>query len=112
MTFPVADPACLTTARASVPDAEPSLLPSPPSVAHLLTESRGHNLARIRLANRLRGSSHVPDYRAAEAEAALALEKRLAAHDLDPEHTDPSWALDTTSHEEIVAFLSLYKELP
>lgn len=81
-------------------------------VPRLLAESRQHQLTRIRLGNKLTGKQHTPAYREAEQASALALTTRLQAHDLDPEHTSPAWALDTAPHERIVDFLTIYPAIP
>lgn len=85
---------------------------APKTVAQLLTESRAHHAEKNKLANRKINGKPSPDYRQAEAEIALALEKRLAAHALDPQHTDPEWSRDGAAHEDLVAFYRLYPEIP
>lgn len=83
-----------------------------PSVSSLLKRSRAHHQRKTELANKRLGKQHVPNYQAAEAEAAKALELRLQAHDLDPDHLDPEWANDPAPHAEIVAFLQKYESIP
>lgn len=82
------------------------------SVSSLLKRSRAHHQRKTALANRRIGKSHVPNYPQAESEAAQALELRLRAHALDPEHTDPEWANDPVPHADIVAFLTRYPRIP
>lgn len=114
---PTADvsPACL--AEPITGPETPHILDTHPAlsiadVPRLLSESRAHGVNRKRYANQTHNKQHTPQIQAAEEEAALALQKRLAAHDLDPEHTSAAWALDQAPHAEIVAFLTLYAELP
>lgn len=103
-----------TDSRAAAESAsEPAVdTPAPQTVAQLLAESRAHHQTKNRLANRRVNGHHAPDYTGAEAEIALALEKRLAAHAMDPTHADPSWSLDRAAHEDLVAFFRLYPEIP
>lgn len=90
----------------------PSVAPDV-SVSQLLSEAREHAKARTRLANRLSANKHhTPDYRKAVAHAQFALEARNQAHQLDPEHADPAWALDAVPHAELCAFLQKYIETP
>lgn len=86
--------------------------PASPSVAQLLAESRAHHQNKNKLANRKVNGQPAPDYKGAEAEIALALEKRLQAHALDPQHADPAWSLDRASHEDLVAFYQAYPDIP
>lgn len=81
-------------------------------VPRLLAQSRAHALNRKRFANQQTNKQHTPNLTAAESEAAVALSTRLQAHDLDPDHADPSWALDVVPHAEIVAFLTAYPAIP
>jgi aryl-alcohol dehydrogenase-like predicted oxidoreductase len=83
-------------------------VPPSPTVAQLLAESRAHHQAKNRLANRRINKQFTPDYKGAEVEIAQALEKRLAAHAMDPTHADPAWSLDRAAHEDLVAFYRLY----
>lgn len=82
------------------------------TVAALLTASREAHKRKHAFANRLHHKQHVPDYPAAEAAIAEALDLRLQAHALDPDHTDPAWAKDAVPHEELVAFYRRYPEIP
>lgn len=56
--------------------------------------------------------AEAPDYPKAEAHLAEALRLRLEAHDLDPDHTDPEWARDVVSHDDLVAFFRSYPLIP
>lgn len=96
----------------ALPDTVEPLAEPSPTVAQLLAESRAHHQAKNRLANRRINKQFTPDYKGAEAEIAHALTKRLAAHALDPTHTDPSWSLDQAKHEDLVAFYRLYPDIP
>lgn len=88
-------------------------VPAPsPAVAQLLTQSRFHHANKHKLANRKVNGTPAPDYTSAEAEIALALSTRLQAHALDPMHVDPAWTLDQAKHEDLVAFYTLYPEIP
>lgn len=93
------------------PDVE--ILPVPtPTVAQLLSQSRAHAQRRTELSNQRTNGKHTPQYKLAEAEAQKALDTRLQAHQLDPTHTDPSWALDKAPHDKVVAFLKDWIALP
>ena len=93
---------------------------SDPTIADLLQQSRQHALNRKRHAGRANKDGLVstpPDYPQAEAHAAQALDLRLQAHNLDPEHADPAWVTDLSanrgiSHDAIVAFLTEYPRIP
>jgi hypothetical protein len=39
-----------------------------------------------------------------------ALNTRLEAHRLDPQHTDPAWQLDTAEHDQLTAFYTRFLE--
>lgn len=82
------------------------------TVADLLTASREAHRRKHALANRRLNGQHVPDYPAAEAAIADALDLRLQAHTLDPDHTDPAWAKDPIPHDDLVAFYRRYPEIP
>lgn len=73
-------------------------------VTALLGASRGHH-ANYQRAQRLK------DYVTAEREVAHALDLRLQAHTSDPGHTDAAWAIDTVSHDALVAFYRLYPSI-
>lgn len=97
----VAIPSKVAHSTRSVPD--PLL-----TVAQLLEQSRARQRLRATMANNGSASQPRPDYVAATAAAQLALDARLEAHTLDPDHTDPAWLLDKTSHDSIVTFLQDY----
>lgn len=77
------------------------------SIATLLQQSRAANLDRIRAGNRT-----PPNYQAAEAHAANALELRELAHATDPQHLDREWKNDTVPHAQMVEFLRTYPSIP
>lgn len=81
-------------------------------VPRLLSESRNHNLNRIRYANGVSGKQPSPKIQAAVDESALALQKRQLAAALDPRRESPAWALDTSPHAELVEFLTRYPAIP
>lgn len=83
-----------------------------PTVASLLSTARQAAKERKRLAN----LTH-PNYAAATAQAHAALEAREQAHQLDPAHADPAWAVDLAEnrnipHEQVVRFLRRYVDTP
>lgn len=51
-----------------------------------------------------RAMSVKADAEAVNDHARAALVHRLAAHDLDPEHTHPAWASDPAPHDALVSF--------
>lgn len=81
-------------------------------MSQLLEQSRARARLRATLANKGTANHPQPDYVAATAAAQLALDARLQAHHLDPDHTDPAWALDKASHQDIVTFLQAYLIAP
>ena len=78
-----------------------------PSVSALLKRSRAHHDAKRKLANKT-----TPNYPKAEAEIVNALDLRLQAHALDPNHLDPEWANDAIPHDELVTFYERYPLIP
>jgi hypothetical protein len=90
----------------------PAESPSAPTVASLLTRARSHEASRRDVSNRRTGGRHTPDYIAAQTHAIAALDLRLQAHDVDPQHTDPQWASDPLSHEQQVQWLRAYIARP
>ena len=64
---------------------------------HLHAARQAHDKYR-----RARGGK--ADAEAVNAHARAALEARLAAHDLDPDHSHPAWASDPAPHDALVAF--------
>lgn len=89
----------------------PAVAPAAGVVAQLLAESRQHHAEKNTLANRKVNGHPAPDYTGAEAAIALALQTRLQAHALDPQHLDPAWSLDRAKHEDLVAFYALYPSI-
>lgn len=87
-----------------------------PDVADLLKASRAAHEQKRRSTGRTDKQGNIaatPDYARAEGFIAEALRLRLAAHDLDPEHTDPEWAKDVKpTHDELIAFFTRYPEIP
>lgn len=83
---------------------DPETLPLP--VAVLLQQSRQANLDRLRA-----GNAKPPNYQLAEQHAARALELRLQAHDIDPQHADSEWANDKAPHDQVVGFLRKYPSI-
>lgn len=81
-------------------------------VARLLTAARVHERNRVASANRRSAGQPQPDYVAATASAQLALDARLEAHTLDPEHADPAWAGDRLSHNQQLQWLRDYISRP
>ena len=78
-----------------------------PSVSALLKRSRAHHDAKRKLANK-----STPNYPKAEAEITNALDLRLQAHALDPNHLDPEWANDVVPHDALVDWFRLYPTIP
>lgn len=80
-----------------------------PTVASLLAESRAaHSLYRQLLPRMQAVAGTVQEMLGNVMAAKDALERagtlRKAAHDADPEHTDPAWAADPAPHDELMTF--------
>lgn len=76
-------------------------------VGDLLAQSRAAHATYRRYAGSTDRKGNITQaYDAVQCEPAvkLALETRLEAHKLDPEHTDPAWQQDDASHEKLVTF--------
>lgn len=80
----------------------------PSSIRSLLIQARSHESSRRDVSNRRTGGRHSPDYVAANIHAIAALDLRLQAEYLDPEHTDPSWGEDKLSPEAQIEWLRAY----
>lgn len=76
------------------------------SVQALLKQAQGAHEAFQR-------ASRAQNYAVSTVEAVKALEFRQAAHEADPEHTDPEWqAWKHKQHEELIAFYVKYPTIP
>lgn len=106
------DPRCVEPGAES-PLINETAVDAMPTVAHLLEQSRAQIRLRAILANRGTKTQPSPDYLGATTAAQIALDARLQAHQRDPEHTDPAWALDhPAEHDGLVAFLQEYISAP
>lgn len=72
-------------------------------VAELLARSRSHHADYRRIVGTRALAREVRQSQARDA-LTLALDAREQAHQADPEHVDPAWALDRAPHGELVAF--------
>jgi hypothetical protein len=93
-------------------DAPETIQPALITVDQLLTQSRAHHATYRQYANRKSGQRPDPDYAQAEQAIASALDTRLQAQQLDPDHTDPAWALDRGQHDALIAFYAKYPTIP
>ncbi len=85
-------------------------------VSDLLNQSHAAHLSKKRAAGTIDGSGNVatyPDWPTAENHIAVALDARLKAHALDPDHGDPAWTEDLArnkgvTHEALVDYYETY----
>ena len=78
-------------------------MPDLHEVNRLLDASRAAHAEYRQAAN-----SPKPNYPLAEQHVARALDLRLQAHQLDPEHRSTGWKSDTAPHERLVSFYQKY----
>jgi hypothetical protein len=103
----------MSVSFSSVPP-DPPPADAPPTVAELLRLSRHHAQQRKRHTGMQKNGAITskPDYTQATLEAQQALDLRLQAHQLDPEHQDPAWLADPVPHAQMVSFLEKYITTP
>jgi len=80
----------------------------------LLTQSRAAHQRKQKASGRTNAKGDViaqPNYPVAEGHLADALDLRLQAHALDPDHLAPAWQDDKVPHETLVAFMQRYASI-
>lgn len=84
-------------------------------VAEMLRDSRAAHDRYRSLAGRVAKDGTVaarPNYVAAEENVREALNLRVAAHRIDPQHADPEWGNDKAPHATLVDFYVKWLRTP